>query len=67
MLRKQLAVVKDKIEQARMRRVLKTLRLACKNEKLTEMAKGREELETKVGERVIANKNASNLFQDRII
>ena len=50
-----------------MRRVLETLRLACKSEKLTEMAKGREELETKVGERVIANKNASNLFQDRII
>ena len=42
------------------------MRLACKNEKLAKMVEDKEELEKKVGDRVIANKNASNLFQDRI-
>ena len=45
---------------------MKALRLVCKNEKLEKVVEDRAELEKKVEERVLANKNASSLFQDRI-
>ena len=61
-----MVIFRVKVENLKLQKILTTLRLYLKDAKLSATETSKAELERRVDERVIANKNSSKLFQERI-